>query len=986
MAKTLGAVGPELFGREAELAQLNEAITTVCAGTPQTLIISGDAGVGKTALLNAAIAASPPAALILSGRALPLATVDVPFLALGSAFRGVAAAGSALPLPVPQLSGDARPDVVVRIDEWLTAQCRLRPVVLLIDDLHWADQSTLDALMYIVAGPVERPLGIIGTSRTDEVRPGGALHQWLADIRRLPRVAVHRLGPLDRPETEAQLHGLLGAPPHQSLVNEVFTRSAGNPYLNLLLVEGLSADVRHLPAGFPPDLKSAVLRSWRGLSPGARQLTQIMALGGRAVTAGELRAVAGPSVNRGGFLEMLNSAMDAGLVDLAPDGKYWFHHPLIAEALAQYLDGSERRRWHAAFAVVYERKFDGGARPGAADAVALADHHYEADHPADAYRWALTAAEMAARDGSQNDAIRLLRRALQLQAALPVALERPRDLWGRLGAAAREAGALTTELDAIEALLAATDVAAEPLEVSHLMVRRMHLQLSTGRAFFPMADIREAVRLSAAVPDSWQHAMALAELAHAGMWHGERDAADAAKEALARARECGDHRALSYALTAAAITGLEAGRSPAALSLAAEGAAEALQARDFWGYLHATYWTGNARDPWTSAEYADLLRRAREEMMEQGAPHSYISKVAADEAASYLAIGEALRSRAALRIALSFDPGPMGDVSARLTAARLAQLQGRNDEAAVHLDRAGELYQESSAYLNLDFDAIRAEAYVAAGRLEEAFDAAMSGATSAGPPPTMCEWLLPLAARALADQVQRAKDRGDPSADLLVRAKEMEQRFPGILHESHNQSVLYDRQMAAFESLYAAELGRVRNEAANAAQWVRTADAFRRALLPWEEAYACRRAVEALLFHGHHPGPKAAEVLRRGLALAAELDAAPIREALEPLALQARIPVSPVATADVGPGLQLPGLTRRELEILEYVVAGRTYGEIARQLTISEKTVSSHISSLLRKTGAANRTDLARLASASRSVPGGQRSGPADELRHAGGE
>lgn len=221
----------------------------------------------------------------------------------------------------------------------------------------------------------------------------------------------------------------MGAPPHQSLVNDVFTRSAGNPYLNLLLVEGLRADVRHLPEGFPPDLESAVLRSWRGLSPGARRLTQIMALGGRAATSEELRAVAGSSVSRGSYLAMLNSAMEAGLVDLAPDGKYWFHHPLIAEALAQHLDVSERRRWHAAFAAVYERKFDGGARPGAADAIALADHHYEADHPADAYRWALMAADQAAAEGAFSDVLRLLRRAVNLWGALPGAPERARDLW-----------------------------------------------------------------------------------------------------------------------------------------------------------------------------------------------------------------------------------------------------------------------------------------------------------------------------------------------------------------------------------------------------------------------------------------------------------------------------------------------------------------------------------------------------------------------------
>ncbi|MET3175039.1 UNVERIFIED_ORG: DNA-binding CsgD family transcriptional regulator [Arthrobacter sp. UYCu721] len=81
--------------------------------------------------------------------------------------------------------------------------------------------------------------------------------------------------------------------------------------------------------------------------------------------------------------------------------------------------------------------------------------------------------------------------------------------------------------------------------------------------------------------------------------------------------------------------------------------------------------------------------------------------------------------------------------------------------------------------------------------------------------------------------------------------------------------------------------------------------------------------------------------------------------------------------APVTPGPQphearLPGLTPREQDILEHVMAGRTYGEIARGLMISEKTVSSHISNLLRKTGAANRVDLARLASGEKSVSHGR--------------
>lgn len=964
MANAWSAGGAELVGREADLTELVGIINNVCAGTARTYLVTGDAGIGKTALVTRAIELVPPNALVLSGGALPLSSMDVPFLALRSAFRA-AEAGTTRPVPpAPALSGDSRPDVLVLIDEWLTALCRLSPVILTIDDLHWADQSTLDVLMYLVAGPSDRPLGVIGTVRTDEGRAGGTFHRWMTDVRRMPRVDIRPLEPLDRPDTEAQLGRLLDAPPHQSLVTDVFDRSAGNPYLNRLLVAGLTAESRRLPAGFPPDLKSAVLRAWRGLSSGARELTQVMALGGRPASSTELVTVAGSAVGPAGVLPLLQSAVEEGLLDVTKDGKFWFHHPIIAEALEQGLDEGERKRWHAAFAAVHQQRLGTGPAPPAGDAVALADHYAAADRPAEARRWSIVAADMAAAQGGLNDAIRLLRRAIRLQAVLPDASEWPRDLWAKLRSAAREAGALALELEATEELLAHVDPVREPLEASELIVRRMHLQFSTGQAFLPMADIREAVCLSAEVPGSWQHAMALAEFAHASMWHGEPGADTAAVKSLAMAREAGDHRALAYALTAAAIAELGADRFAAARSLAAEGAREALRARDFWAFVHATYWTGNSQDPWTSEEYADLLARARQELMQQGAPHAYTAKIAATEAASYLAIGSWRKCRAALRIAMGLDPGPMGDVDARLTAARLAHLQGRHDEAGIYLARAEELYKENSVFLNLTFDAVRAEVHVAAGRPGRAFSAAMAGATSPGPPPTMCEWLLPIAARALADQIRQARDHGLPASELLEAATQLQDRFPEVLHERMGHSELYKRQVAAFNALYIAELGRARDEAGSAVQWGRTADALRDALLPWEEAYACRRAVEALLLHGHHRAPRAAEYLHRGLVLAAQLEAAPVQAVLELLAAQARIPLTPVNNTPLPFAARLPGLTPRELDVLNYVMAGRTYGEIARALMISEKTVSSHVSNLLRKTGAANRVDLARLAAA----------------------
>ncbi|MCD9197924.1 LuxR family transcriptional regulator [Aeromicrobium wangtongii] len=126
------------------------------------------------------------------------------------------------------------------------------------------------------------------------------------------------------------------------------------------------------------------------------------------------------------------------------------------------------------------------------------------------------------------------------------------------------------------------------------------------------------------------------------------------------------------------------------------------------------------------------------------------------------------------------------------------------------------------------------------------------------------------------------------------------------------------------------------------------------------------RAAESLLLHDRHHRAAAAAHLRRGLSLAEDLAAVPLQRELQSLATTARIRTGAVGSTD-GPAPphetpSLLGLTTREREILAHVVAGRTYGEIARDLMISEKTVSSHISHLLHKTGTANRVDLARLA------------------------
>lgn len=694
-----------------------------------------------------------------------------------------------------------------------------------------------------------------------------------------------------------------------------------------------------------------------------------MAVGGRPLSSPDLAAVSRLDGSHDGVLPPLQEAAAAGILECgAAEALWWFHHPLIAEVLQQGLDGDSRRHWHALFAAHGEAHppDTAGLWPdgsgGSEWIAALADHHFNSGHAADAYRWALRGAAAAGQAGGGAETLRLLRRALALHGELPEAPESKLELWQRLRDAAEQAGAAETELEAIEALLAGMDRTGQPLEVADLLVRRMLLRMSTGREFLSPAAVEEAVELTRAHPGSWQHAYALAEQAHAALWRDDPAAPELAARALEKARAAGSPRALSFALTANSMAALFAGQEEAALQLASAAADAAAQARDFWAMVHAVMWQANATEAWTGQAFAELMRSARERLSGLGAPHSYLAQLAADEASSYLAVGQWRECLAALRIALGSDPGGMGDVCARLTAARLAAWQGRQSEAEAHLARGEELFPPSSTFTNLCFDAVRAEVFLAAGRPADSYSAAMAGLAAEGQPPTMCEWLVPLAARALADQVQAARDDGLPTAQLLADVGRLQLRFPAALHEPGSDTPLHQAQVVAFDALYQAELGRARAGAGNAAQWSDAANACGAAALGWEEAYSCLRAAESLLLHGHAGRQQAVAVLRRGLLLATGLQANPLLERLNALATGARI-TSGTGPAPNGAGAaRLQGLTPREGEVLELVIAGFSYSEIAVELVVSQKTVSTHISNLLRKSGAANRVDLARLA------------------------
>jgi predicted ATPase len=142
-----------LTGRGAEIDPVVGLTQSATGGDGGALLISGEAGVGKTALVREASARVGGDADLLWAPCLPLTSPAVPFLPLTTALREWVAGSDMHP---PAL-GASSEDGPTGVDTWLDSVCRQRPVLLIVDDLQWADQSSLDVLMYVLAGLAGRP-------------------------------------------------------------------------------------------------------------------------------------------------------------------------------------------------------------------------------------------------------------------------------------------------------------------------------------------------------------------------------------------------------------------------------------------------------------------------------------------------------------------------------------------------------------------------------------------------------------------------------------------------------------------------------------------------------------------------------------------------------------------------------------------------------------------------------------------------------------
>lgn len=949
--------GP-VVGRSAEIGIVATLLDDAREGRGRCLLVSGEAGVGKTSLVREIWARHRDDVVLLWATCLPLSTVTLPLAPLEDAVRR-RVVGSDEPgsLPAP---GEGV-DWTRAFDEWLINLGRSRPVLLVVDDLQWADQSTLDVLTYVLAGLDGRRLLLLGTSRDPARGKVRSLRAWLANARRLPGVGELRLDRLDRVSTGEQVAGVLGTAAADSLSEAVYSRTLGNPYLTQLLLRELRPDTQTLPERLPAALDDALRAAGDDMGHPARELCSLIAIAGEP-TDHDLLVKACVEAGLTADMEAaLREAADAAILGTEPGDTFWFVHPLLAELFEADLRPNERRAYHRAWI----RVLDCGSGPsGMARVAALARHHHAVGDAPAAYAWSVRAAEEALAVGGFPEALRAYRTALELWPQLP-------DSGGgdRLGLLARarqaaEAGYdLAAELGLVEELLGGLDPAQDPVPVSRLLRRQVYLRHVTGRRGSRDVDVlREACALSLVEPE--EHALSLAALALAEIWLREPDGVTHAEEACDLARTVGSASVMGRALLSRAVTRMETGRLDDAGADVSSAYRLAVEARDGKLVDLAASWefnvlAGLGRDH----DALRAIQRGLDDLERFRVPRRGQAWLAAIAASHLLELGDSRRCRDLLREALGSPDGGLGSIQLRLTAALVASRQGRTDEAVDHLARAEELVTAEDTYRGLSFGITRAEVafacrdprgahHIAVGVLRGVLD--------------HCWERLPfLAARAVGDLLQQARDRSD---ERLVRhwlgtLDDLDRTRSALPSPGDDFAQASPRLMEAAFALYDAEAARCRADPYAAKAWRQAVDVCASASQRWDEAYARWRLAEALLADAPSRREGAGE-LRRARALAAELCAEPWLREIEALAVMARVRLDEVTAAL--PAQRLPSpldtLTTREREVLAHLQAGRTYAEIAAELFISEKTVSVHVSNILRKTGTSTRVEAAALA------------------------
>ncbi len=973
-----------LVGRDAELARLRGLLQDAAAGHAVTGLISGDAGIGKSRLVAEAVRlAERDGFTVLCGQCAEIGD-SVPYLPFADAFRTAAPeiekAIKARPVLARLLpdgdeqareadwAGLAREQMFGAVLSLLSELAASSPVLLVIEDLHWADATTRHLVTFLARMLHRERVAIIGTYRTDDLHRRHPLRPVIAELLRLPMVALIELGPLPAAALAEILLAAPGAAAPQSAaaLNSLVERADGNAYYAEELLTASSYAEGSLPTGLAALLLSRVER----LSDPAQQVLRAAAVAGGGTADDLVRAASGLSDDA--YEEALREA--AGHQLLAPDGPdgYRFRHALLREAVYADLMPGERTRLHARLASLL------AGVPGSAAELA---HHCMASHDIPgAFAASIRAATEAERLGAPAEAHRHYDLALELWVRVEAAERVAGMSRGKLGLRSAQAAAASGDvpravhlLRRIRDRMSAAAAAAEDPELRCRIGERLAYYLLQGENtlwYAEALDVAEAtVRETAEEPPTWYRARAMATYAIALLAaHRDDDARDWAGRATEAARAAGSASVEADALATTGQLAIRSGSSDEAIGLFTAATEQAAAAEAAGVRLRAAYQLAAERlSRGELAEAADIAHRGTGWAEAEGlglAPfgldlqHLHFQAHFADGCWDH-----------AQELADGFPVRVTRQAQALLSAMALF----------VDVARGNPVVSERRTWLEPFWDDIFV-AYIARGilaehalwqgdcarALAEAEAAIDADAWPAHSPSVIRVTAIALAARAdRAVQLRTSGDAAGAQAEAAAGAALLDVARDGARFSTRPKAVL-GPEGRGWLARCEAEYGRLTGTN-SPERWERVLAEFGPGYV-YETARAQWRLAEALAEAGRRD--EAAAVWRTARDTAARLGAAPLGAALDGLARRARLDHGNGGSANGhgsgghGPGRTSPlaALTDREREVLRLLARGRSNREIGAELFITPKTASVHVSNILAKLGAASRTEAAAIA------------------------
>jgi DNA-binding CsgD family transcriptional regulator/tetratricopeptide (TPR) repeat protein len=969
-----------LIGRADELAELARLLGVTESPTSGVVLLSGDAGVGKTRLLHELRQQARDAGwYVLVGHCLDLGDSALPYLPFGEAFGTLEVDSPALADEIattqppvtrlmpgrrpPSLEGPvdgARADRTELFEAVYAALGRLgddAPLLLVVEDLHWADRSTRELLSLLFARPFGSPVSIVASYRSDDLHRRHPLRAVVAEWARLPRVSRLHLAPLADADVRTLIRSLHPTPLRESDVRTVVNRAEGNAFF----AEELVAAAELGSGPLPSDLSTLLLVRLDQLDESARRLVRAASVAGRFVAHDLLSAVAGLA---DGELDLaVRSAVESNvLVPVGADDAYAFRHALLAEAVYNDLLPGERVRLHAGYVAALSR-----ADKGPGSAADIARHARAAHDQATAVRMSIRAGDDAMSVAGPDEAARHYEVALELLAESGAAsVDHDVDVVGlavKAATAAADAGRPYRAIAIVEEQLRQSGH-DDPLGRARLLLALATAALLSDSNVDALAATTEALHLVPAEPVSVLRAAIVSAHARANAdRQRDDDAIRWAGEALQLARELDLPDVAVDATTTLARLEERSGdpessrltfeRIVAEAREAGDGAAE-LRALHHLGTLD--YEQGRLRE--SLHTYLEGAERAQS-LGRPWAPYGLDARVLAalvayqcgdwDEAQEIIdvtgqtppAIAEA--ALAAVGMAVAAGRGDVGALDlmphirrwwqrdgmiAIISGAAALDLHGDADD----LEAARAMHDDVVASVSHLWETCYPQARIRLSGLMLGQLCARASRSSAGERAALAREaaeLVEVADRAAAGSSGRLKRRGPESLAWMarVRAEHLRLRWLTAV-DAPNETELVEAWrecVAAFERYgHVFELARSQ---------VRLATVLRAAGMSAE----ARPLVEASRTTARRLGaqPLIAELRSLGATGPAGRDR------------------SPQADQE---------LTPRETEILALVAQGRSNREISGQLYISAKTVSVHISNILAKLGASGRTEAAAVA------------------------